>query len=114
MLTTRPPLRSADSVAAVNNEDALTDRELADMDARAHAATDGPWHSFVEGRNHDAGDDFIRTGGSDDGSPDMYVTLYYNAEPTPASAADLDFIASARQDVPRLVAEVRRLREASG
>lgn len=73
----------ADSVAAVNNEDALTDRELADMDARAHAATDGPWHSFVEGRDHVAGDDFIRTGGSDDGSPDMYVTLYYDAEPRP-------------------------------
>jgi hypothetical protein len=30
----------------------------------------------------------------------------------PAGANDLDFIAAARQDVPRLVAEVRRLRAA--
>ena len=42
----------------------------------------------------------------------MYVILSYGKHPTSEQAppAVLDFIASARQDVPRLVAEVRRLR----
>jgi hypothetical protein len=42
----------------------------------------------------------------------MYVTLSYSndAPPKPATAAVLDFIAAARHDVPRLIAEIRRLR----
>jgi len=95
-------------------DDGLTENELAEMEGRARAATDGPWQAYVEGRDHVAGDNFIRTGGLDDASPDMYVTHYHGVQPVPAPAADLDFIASARQDVPRLVAEVRRLREARG
>jgi hypothetical protein len=38
----------------------------------------------------------------------MYVSL----ETSPAPPTDLDFIAAARQDVPRLVAEIRRLTRA--
>lgn len=83
------------------------------MDARAAAATPGPWESFVEAREPIGGSDFIRTGGMDDASPDMYV-MHSHWEGPPGlvqvPAADLDFIASAREDVPRLVAEVRRLR----
>lgn len=90
----------------------MTDEELDQIDARAEAALPGPWRSFVEGRDHLGGDNFIRTGGHDDSAPDMYVTLSYcdNESPKPADAALLDFIASARQDVPRLVAELGRLR----
>jgi hypothetical protein len=90
----------------------LSDDELADTERRVQAATAGPWQSFIAGRDHVAGDDFIRTGGMDDASPDMYVTLYLDAKPTPAPATDLDFIAAARQDIPRLIAEIRRLRTA--
>ena len=36
--------------------------------------------------------------------------MYISRELRPASVADLDFIAGARQDVPRLIAEVKRLR----
>jgi hypothetical protein len=61
----------------------------------------------VEGRDHWSGDNFIRIGGLDDNEPDMYVMR----DTTPATTTDLDFIAHARQDVPRLLAEVRRLRE---
>lgn len=40
---------------------------------------------LVEGRDHSAGDNFIRTGGLDDGFPDMYVTHYFRVEnPTPS------------------------------
>ncbi len=84
----------------------LSDEELGVIDARASQATMGPWQAFVEGRDHFGGDDMIRLGGLED-FPDMYVTH----ESTPAPASDLDFIANARQDIPRLVAEVRRLRE---
>jgi hypothetical protein len=84
----------------------VSDEELAAMERRAQAASKAPWQSFIEGRDHRSGDDFIRIGGLDDDEKDMYVSR----ERTPASDADLDFIAHARQDLPRLIAEVRRLR----
>jgi hypothetical protein len=44
----------------------------------------------------------------------MTTTFYVSHENLPAPAADLEFIAHARQDVPRLIAEVRRLRARVG
>ena len=107
---------SADCAAAaaygelVEERPDLGDAELAAIRARADAATVGPWQSFVEGRDHLSGDNFIRTGGPDDAAPEMYVTLYYGVDPRPAPPEDLDFIAASRQDVPRLVGEIERLR----
>jgi hypothetical protein len=86
--------------------DPLTDEELGEMERRVAAASNGPWESFVEGRDHWGGDDFIRVGGLDDEEADMYVMR----GTAPAGVADLDFVAHARQDVPRLLAEIRRLR----
>jgi hypothetical protein len=40
----------------------------------------------------------------------MYLKHDLAAQEVPVPAADLDFIAAARQDVPLLVEEVRRLR----
>ena len=48
----------------------------------------------------------IRIGELNDDEPDMYVMR----DTAPAASADLDFIAHARQDIPRLLAEVHRLR----
>ncbi|HMI97304.1 MAG TPA: hypothetical protein VK479_12385 [Micropepsaceae bacterium] len=45
----------------------------------------------------DSGSDFVRTSGED---------IYLSG----ATAADQDFIASARQDIPLLVSEIRALR----
>jgi hypothetical protein len=84
----------------------MSDDELNEIAARCEDATSAPWESFIEGRDHLGGNDFIRTGGLDDNSPDI--------ELTGASKADQDFIAHARQDVPRLVAEVRRLKRSGG
>jgi hypothetical protein len=53
-----------------------------------------------------SGDSFIGTGPDDLRGPDIYVTT----DDGPAGVEDLDFIAGARQDIPRLTAEVRRLR----
>lgn len=80
---------------------ALTEDELARIERLCEGATPGPWRSFIEGRDHQSGSDFIQTAG-----PDI--------ELSGASRADLDFIADARQSVPLLTAEVRRLRELAG
>jgi hypothetical protein len=85
----------------------ITDAELDAMQQRADAASKGPWQSFIEGRNNECGDSFIRVGGFEDDEEDMYVSR----DRKRTSDADLDFIAAARQDVPRLIVEVRRLRE---
>lgn len=71
--------------------------ELLRFEQLCNVATPGPWLSFVEGREHQSGSDFIRTPKGD-------------IELSGASHADQDFIASARQDVPMLLKEVRRLR----
>jgi hypothetical protein len=80
----------------------VTDKEIREIEVRCEAATSAPWQSFIEGRDHLAGSDFIRTGGLDDACPDI--------ELIGATHADQDFIAHARQDIPALIAEVRRLR----
>jgi len=74
----------------------VSEDEIAEIKRRCAAATPGPWTSYVEGREQMSGSDFIKTGGED-----IYLTG--------ATAADQDFIAHARQDVPKLVAEVKRL-----
>jgi hypothetical protein len=90
----------------MNSEpDEMSEAELAEIEHRAEQASPAPWESFIEGRNHQSGASFIRVGGRSD-DPDMYVTR----ERIPASVEDLDFIAHAREDIPRLVAEIRRLR----
>jgi hypothetical protein len=67
-----------------------------DINERANRATPGPWRSFIEGRDHWGGSNFIQTSGED-------------IEFAGATHADQDFIAHARQDIPRLIDEVRRL-----
>lgn len=69
---------------------------LDEIERRCAAATPGPWKSYVEGRDHTAGDSFIMTGGED-----IYLTG--------ATLADQDFIAHARQDIPALIQEIRAL-----
>jgi hypothetical protein len=76
--------------------------ELQEMEARAAAAQPGPWKSWVEGRDFQSGSNFIQTGQGADQGEDI--------EMTGATVEDQDFMAAARQDIPRLIAEVRRLR----
>ncbi len=79
----------------------ITDAEVEDICGRLHATTPGPWKSYVEGRDHTSGSNFIKTGGAD-------------IELSGASVADQDFIAHAHEDVRRLLAEVQRLRALLG
>jgi hypothetical protein len=77
--------------------DEVTEQELEAIEARVRATTPGPWSSIIEGRDQDSGESFIMTDGED-----IYVRG--------GSEADQEFIAHARQDIPRLIAEIRRLR----
>lgn len=84
------------------NTGPISDHDLEGMRRRCDAALPGPWISFVEGRDHTSGSDFIRTGEGDTRGPDLEIPG--------ATHADQDFIAHARQDIPRLLAEIDRLK----
>ncbi len=81
---------------------ALTDKEIAEIRERCDAASPGPWASYIEGRDHTSGSDFIMTGKGESRGEDI--------ELTGATKTDQDFIAHARQDVPTLIAEIERLK----
>jgi hypothetical protein len=84
----------------------ITAEELAEIKGRCEAATPGPWTSYVEGRDHDSGSDFIMTGSGDTRGPDI--------ELSGATIADQDIIPHARHDIPRLLYEIARLRAQLG
>jgi hypothetical protein len=86
-------------------DEEITEAELAAMKARLDAATPGPWTSLFEGRDHWGGDSFIQTA-----TQDIYLSAEDYAGGGGHFCADLDFIAHARQDMPRLIAEIERLR----
>jgi hypothetical protein len=88
----------------------MTDQELKEIEDRCNAATGGPWTSFIEGRTHESGDSFIMTGiaaGEDIFSKNRGADFYL----TGTTNADNDFIAHARQDIPRLLDAVRQLHQ---
>ena len=74
----------------------MEESELRAIAARCEKATKGPWVSFIEGRDHTCGSDFIQTAGED-------------IELLGATKDDQDFIAYARQDIPALLCEIARL-----
>ncbi len=86
------------------------------MESRIAAASMGAWVPVLETRGATGGASCIQiapaTAVDDD---EIFLSRFINGEEVQVSPdlqldADLDFIASARQDMPRLVAEVRRLR----
>ena len=84
--------------------DGLEEFELLTLRQLVADASPAPWVSYVEGRDHDSGDNFIQVNDGDD------VDMYVFRDTTPASAADQDFIAAARNLVPKLLDELDRLR----
>lgn len=80
----------------------LSEQEVCEIEARCLKASPGPWTSYIEGRDHESGCSFIMRGVGSERMDDI--------ELSGATAADQDFIASARQDIPALVAEIRSLR----
>lgn len=81
----------------------MTGEEIEEIENRCKLARNGPWKSFVEGRDHLSGCSFIKVGAGESRSDDI--------ELTGATIADQDFIAAAKQDIPALVCEVKRLQK---
>ena len=88
----------------------LTDAEIDELRRMSERATPAPWRAMIEGRDHTSGDSFIMVGREDDRDEDMYVSR----DSGPASSADLDFIAAARNYLPRLLEELTKLRAKHG
>ena len=79
----------------------MTPADLDEIERRASAATEGPW----TGREVKHRDPDGRVIGVELGAAHDDHAAIFGANPE----ADAEFIAAARTDVPRLVAEVRRL-----
>ena len=84
----------------------VSDALLDELEALCATASRRPWTSMIEGRDHYSGDSFITIGAPGEREADMYVFR----DAALASAVDLDLIAAARNSLPDLIAEVRRLR----
>jgi hypothetical protein len=87
--------------------DDLSEAELQRTERLVEAATVGPWISYIVGRDADA--DLCVANYIELGTCNELGSLR-SIELVGGSAADQDFIASARQDVPKLLLEVRALR----
>lgn len=89
----------------------LTEAELKAIEERAAKATRGTWDSYPGSYVYPDG--FRRSGhpGVDhDFKICSLVVRPTTAQNNPNAVADSDFIAHAREDVPRLIQEIRRLR----
>jgi hypothetical protein len=81
----------------------ITDEELKEIELRCSEAQNGPWKAYIENRDHESGNSFIMTGEGVNRGEDI--------EALGATNADFDFIANARQDIPRLIKEIRLLKK---
>lgn len=80
----------------------LSSKKLGEIKKRCDVASPGPWKSYIEGRVHEAGSNFIMIGEGKSRKDDI--------EPIGAKTEDQDFIANARQDIPLLIKEIERLK----
>ena len=81
----------------------MREQELEEIRNRLNNVSIGPWTSYIEGRDITSGSSFIMTG--TDANRGKDIELIGTTE------ADQDFIAAARQDIPKLLSEVYRLRK---
>ncbi len=88
--------------AAGGETDAITEKELTALESAGRRASGGPWVAYVDSDIPEGGAPYIAVGG-DREAPDMYVWIGEEFAPRP----DVELIAAARQDVPRLVRELR-------
>lgn len=77
----------------------IHENELSLIENRSKSGTPGPWKSYIEGRDHTSGSNFIMTGTDND------------FEISGARIEDYDFIANSKQDIPKLLEEIKRLKK---
>lgn len=84
------------------------------MERRIAAAAPAPWQGRLETRDATGGESYIQVTPDSDEDNEIYLRRFVGARelksPDVRLDADIDFIAHAREDVPRLIAEIRRLR----
>lgn len=78
----------------------LSDEQLAEIDRRAEAATDGPWF-VASDRTEILSESACRV---------IADTRFFQGPPDFLECADAEFIAHARTDVPALIAALREAR----
>lgn len=81
------------------SQEPMTQERLNDIRARADGATSGPWGCYGDGAH-----EVFDAGEYSDGDPGEVVAAVID------KLSDAVFIAEAREDIPALLAEVRRLR----
>jgi len=81
----------------------MTKEELDKIEERLNNAQKGIWKAYIEGREHTSGSSFIMTGIGEERGND--IEMYG------ATEADYDFIANAKQDIPKLIAELKKFME---
>ena len=81
----------------------MNDEYLDKLEAMCAATQPSPWTSYVEGRDHTSGSNFIMTGTGATRGEDLEISG--------ATVADQDFIAEARNAIPKLILEIRELRK---
>lgn len=83
----------------------VTDDDLETMDRRCRRATAGPWQSLSDPEVECA---WLNTVSKD---ADIPALALFDYQPVERNVADAEFCAHARTDMPRLLAEIRILRE---
>lgn len=90
-------------ITQINKIKIMSEKELKEIEERVIKAQKGLWKAYLEGRDHTSGSSFIMTGTDTERGND--IELYG------ATEADYDFIANAKQDIPKLIAEIRKLKK---
>jgi hypothetical protein len=89
-------------VRAVRGQTALSAEDVQRIAARCDQASNGPWQAFLESDGGMGGSSMIWIG-EGDYNPDLYLWLDSRIAPD----EDFEFVAQARQDIPRLLDEIR-------
>lgn len=80
----------------------MTQSELENILEICNKATVAPWTSYIEGRDFDSGSSFIMTGENENRD--------YDIEFVNIKSEDQDFIAMARNVIPKLIDEIVTLK----
>ncbi|MEU9127813.1 hypothetical protein AB0D08_06815 [Kitasatospora sp. NPDC048540] len=100
----------------MESDELLSEEELSAIEQRVAAATPGPWVGWMESRHGIGGTSFIQLRAEAEEDDENYLTHAIGGREVVGADAqtdvDIEFIAGARQDVPRMVNEIRRLRAA--
>lgn len=87
----------------------LREEEILEIEDRLSKSTKGPWIAMIEGLDHESGDSFIMTGvekGGNIWSKSRGEDIYISG----GTIDDLRFIANAKQDIEKLLSEIKSFR----